>query len=197
MLFGPQVVKDMGFTSSQAQAMQTLPGFFGLVSIAIASWYVKWFGSHFKGILFVRSTVALGSIILLATLNIAARMFALCLLGFGGFGLLGLDPGWLATNVASHVTLGGAASSLLLICGGMGGIVASNIYRNQDAPRYLLGHGINLMSGIMATVLAAMARCNMAWLNRKKTQDLMDISGLSYDDIQCLEEKHPDFRYVY
>ncbi|KAJ1723639.1 hypothetical protein LPJ53_002022 [Coemansia erecta] len=197
MLFGPQVVKDMGFSSSQAQAMQALPGFFGLVGIVMASWYVKWFGSHFKSIVFTASAVVLGGIILLTTLNVVARMFALCLLGFGGFGMLGIGPGWLATNVASNVTLGGAASSVFLICGGMGGIVASNIYRNQDAPRYLLGHGINLMSGAVAIMLAALARYNMARINRRKTRNPMDISALSYDDIQCLEERHPDFRYIY
>ncbi|ORX67331.1 MFS general substrate transporter [Linderina pennispora] len=161
------------------------------------NWHVRWFGSHYRAIIFNGAVMALGGIIMLATLNVGARMFALCLFGFGSFGLLGLAPGWLATNVASNITLGSAATSVLLICGGLGGIVASNIYRNKDAPRYLLGHGINLMAGLLSIVLALLARWNMGRINRNKELSPIDISNMTQKEIQELEERHPDFRYVY
>ncbi|KAI8322372.1 MFS general substrate transporter [Martensiomyces pterosporus] len=197
MLFGPQVTKDMGFTPSQAQGMQALPGLCGFIGIVLVNWSVRWFGSHYRAIIFNGAVVAIGGIVMLATVNVGARMFALCLFGFGSFGLLGLSPGWLATNVASNITLGSAATSVLLICGGLGGIVASNIYPNSDKPRYLMGHGINLMAGLLAIVLALLARWNMGRINRNKERHPMDISTLSPEECNELEERHPDFRYVY
>ncbi|KAI8322371.1 MFS general substrate transporter [Martensiomyces pterosporus] len=197
MLFGPQVTKDMGFTASQAQAMQSLPGLCGFIGIVLVNWSVRWFGSHYRAIIFNGAVVAIGGIVMLSTVNVGARMFALCLFGFGSFGLLGLSPGWLATNVATNITLGSAATSVLLICGGLGGIATSYIYRNGDAPRYLLGHGINLMAGLLAIILALLARWNMGRINRNKERHPMDISNLSPDEISELEERHPDFRYVY
>ncbi|KAJ2809376.1 hypothetical protein H4R20_000186 [Coemansia guatemalensis] len=197
MLFGPQVVKDMGFSSSQAQAMQTLPGFCGLVAIIMANWSTQWYGSHYRAVIAHSILLVIGSTVLLATVNVGARMFALCLLGFGGFGLLGCGPGWLATNVAATVTMGSAGASVLVVCGGAGGIATSYIYRNQDAPKYMLGHGINLMAGILAIILALAARWCMGWRNHKMALDPTDISSLSPNEISELGDQHPDFRYVY
>ncbi|KAJ1965150.1 hypothetical protein GGI12_000960 [Dipsacomyces acuminosporus] len=196
-IFGPQVIKSMGLSTSQAQGMQALPGFCGLVSIILTYWNVKWFGSHYRAIIFHGATLSIGGIILLASINTGARIFALCLFGFGSFGLLGVCPGWLATNVASNITLGSAATSVLLICGGLGGIVTSYVYPNQDAPRYLTGHGMNLMAGLLSIVLALLARWNMGRINKNKELHPMDISNLSEKEISELEERHPDFRYVY
>ncbi|KAJ1900643.1 hypothetical protein LPJ66_001335 [Kickxella alabastrina] len=197
MLFGPQVVRDMGFTQAEAQGMQALPGLCGFFGIVLVNWSLPLFGTHYLNIIFNAFVVTIGGVIMLCTANAGAQMFALCMFGFGSFGILGLAPGWLATNVASNVTLGSAAASVLLICGGSGGIIASNIYRNWDSPRYILGHSVNMAAGICMVVLALAVRWNMGRINRQKEDNPQDISFLSNEDIEELEERHPGFRFVY
>ncbi|KAJ2758515.1 hypothetical protein IWQ56_005980 [Coemansia nantahalensis] len=195
-LFSSIIIKQLGYTAGQSQAMQAAPGLCGFVGILVSRYYPRWFRSHYAGTLFCSAWLIGGSVILLATTNNGARIFALCMLAFGAFGCTGVGPGWLLTN-AGGPTRSAMGSALSVACIGLASLIASFIYRNRDEPRYLLGHAINLGAGIFNVATATVAYSIAVRRNKQKDNQPVDISRLSCDDIADLENDHPDFRYVY
>lgn len=65
---------------------------------------------------------------------------------------------WLANNLEGKCKR--AIGMAIVICmGNLGGAIASNIFRSQDAPRYLLGLGIEIMflgMGMIAVPIIAL-----------------------------------------
>ncbi|KAJ2647470.1 hypothetical protein IWW42_005767 [Coemansia sp. RSA 1085] len=195
LTFSAIIVNKLGYSPSASQAMQAAPGICGFVGILVSRYYPKVFKNHYFSSLFCSSWLVIGSIILLATTNNGARIFALCLLSFGAFGNVAIGPGWLMSNVGgpTRSAFGGAIN---VICGGLGGLCTSYIYRNKDAPRYMFGHGMNLFAALLSIVVATLAYGIIRYRNKRKETHPIDISHLSADDQIDLENDHPDFRYV-
>ncbi|KAJ2391868.1 hypothetical protein H4S02_001100 [Coemansia sp. RSA 2611] len=111
------------------------------------------------------------------------------------FGAIGIGPGWVMSNTGGP-TRSAVSSALNVAHGGLGALCTSYIYRNQDAPRYLFGHGMNLFAGLLSVVMAIVARTIIRRRNMKKDTSPIDISRLTRDEVLDLENDHPDFRYV-
>ncbi|KAJ2769486.1 hypothetical protein IWQ57_003083 [Coemansia nantahalensis] len=195
LTFGAIIIKQLGYTAGQSQALQAVPGLCGFVGILISRYYPRWFRSHYAGTLLCSAWLIGGSIILLATTNNGARIFALCMIAFGAFGNLALGPGWLMSNVGGP-TRSALGSAINVIFGGIGGLCTSYIYRNKDAPRYMFGHGMNLMAGILSAMVATAAYAIVVARNRQKVREPRSVDHLTADEIMDLENDHPDFRYT-
>ncbi|KAJ2308732.1 hypothetical protein IWW55_000268 [Coemansia sp. RSA 2706] len=152
LTFTAIIVNQMGYSPSAAQAMQAAPGICGFVGILLSRYYPKWFRSHFASSLFLSAWLIAASSILLATTNNIARIFALCMLSFSSFGAIGIGPGWVMSNTGGP-TRSAVSSALNVAHGGLGALCTSYIYRNQDAPRYLFGHGMNLFAGLLSVAV--------------------------------------------
>ncbi|KAJ2445682.1 hypothetical protein IWW46_001358 [Coemansia sp. RSA 2440] len=195
LTFATIIVNQLGYSPSASQAMQAAPGICGFIGILLSRYYPKWLRNHFFSSIFCSTWVIVASVILLATANNGARIFALCLLSFGCFGNVGLGPGWLMSNVGgpTRAAFGGAINGIL---GGLGGLCTSYIYRNKDAPRYMFGHGMNLFAGLLSMVVATISYVIILRRNKKKETNPIDISHMSEDEKIDLESDHPNFRYV-
>ena len=83
--------------------------------------------------------------------------------------------------------------------GNLNGIVASNVYRGRDAPKYYLGHSVVLgylticifFGSILQTVLLRIE-------NRKRRNGHRDhlINELSDEQIRQMGDRRPDFIYT-
>ena len=73
--------------------------------------------------------------------------------------------------------------------------MASNFYREQDKPKYTLGHGLEL--GFLAVGLCAvvMLRMNYGRINRKRDA-LLQSGELKEADMSDMGDRAPTFRYV-
>ncbi|KAJ2386432.1 hypothetical protein H4S02_003857 [Coemansia sp. RSA 2611] len=196
LTFSAIIVRNMGFSPSASQAMQSLPGLCGFAGCLLSRYYPKWFGSHYRSVLFCSAWLVTASIILMATFNNGARIFALCILSFGAFGNVGMGPGWLMSNVGGP-TRGAFAGAMNVILGGLGGLCTSYIYRNKDEPRYLFGHGMNLFAALLSIITASVSAYIIHLRNKRKESHPIDISNLTEEEVKDLETDHPDFRYVY
>jgi hypothetical protein len=81
--------------------------------------------------------------------------------------------------------------------GNVGGLISSWSYPGDDAPDFHIGNGINLASASMILILSLLAYFWMKRDNRRR--DLVDVDealhGLSSQEIQDLDWKHPGFRW--
>ena len=83
--------------------------------------------------------------------------------------------------------------------GNIGGLIATWTYLPWDAPRYRIGNGLNLAC---STLWALVALAGFAWMkydNKKREERAAGareaIAGLTQQEIQDLEWRHPDFRW--
>ncbi|KAJ2604667.1 hypothetical protein H4R99_001661 [Coemansia sp. RSA 1722] len=195
LTFSAIIVKNLGYGPSASQAMQAAPGICGFIGCIVSRYYPKVFGNHYRSSLFCSAWLVTGSIILLATRNSGANIFALCLLSFGAFGNVGMGPGWLMSNVGGP-TRGALGGAMNVICGGLGGLCTSYIYRNKDAPNYMFGHGMNLFAALLSIITATVSYVIIRIYNNRKDTSPIDVTGMTDDEIKDLETDHPDFRFV-
>jgi hypothetical protein len=83
--------------------------------------------------------------------------------------------------------------------GNLNGVVASNIYRGEDAPRFLPGHGTVL--AYLTLFLfggSLLQRFMLVKENKKRRAGLRDgwAEGKSEDEVERLGDRRPDFIYT-
>ncbi|KAJ2741444.1 hypothetical protein GGI20_005184 [Coemansia sp. BCRC 34301] len=166
-VFAPEVINELGFTSAQAQAMSALPSACGAIAILLAGHTVRVCGSHWLACSLALFTALVGSVMMVATLNVPMRILGLCLLGTGGFSGLGISPGWNITSNSQTVANSAVASALTVFMGSGSGFVASNVFLNWDAPRFVIGHSVNIALMALGILACIVTRLNMGRRNRR------------------------------
>jgi hypothetical protein len=76
-----------------------------------------------------------------------------------------------------------------------GGAMASNFYRPQDAPEYILGHSLEIIFTVMGLIAVVLLRVNYERINKKR--DAMGVSNDDMTDVELSElgDRAPTFRY--
>ena len=125
---------------------------------------------------------------------------------YGGtfLGALGIYPciantiTWTANNVEG-VYKRGIALGFVIGWGNLNGIVASNIYRTNDKPRFKPGHG-TVVGYLTAFLLggSVLQHVLLRRENAKRRAGKRDewIKGKSEEEIDKLGDKRPDFIYT-
>ncbi|KAJ2158285.1 hypothetical protein GGF46_003895 [Coemansia sp. RSA 552] len=185
-VFAPEVINELGFSSAQAQAMSALPSACGAIAILFSGRAVRLCRGHWLAGSLALSLALIGSVIMVATLNVPARIFGLCLLGTGGFAGLGILPGWNITANSRTVANSTVASAMTVFYGASSSVVLSNVFLNSDAPRFVIGHTVNI--GIMALGIVAciITRISMGRRNRQLARQQQGFEG-----------ENPEFRFAY
>lgn len=71
--------------------------------------------------------------------------------------------------------------------------MSSNFYRSKDAPKYILGHSLELGFVIMGMIAVVLLRFNYQRINKKRDQ--LDPSEYPSDP-DSLGDRSPLFRYM-
>ncbi|KAB8205552.1 major facilitator superfamily domain-containing protein [Aspergillus parasiticus] len=195
-LFLPSIIKDLGYTSSTAQLL-TVPIYITAAVVAvIAAWLSDRQKQRSPFVLFFMGLIAAGFIIVLASTGRGVPGVVY----FGVFvsvvGIYPAFPGnitWLSANLAGdYKRASGMAIQIGL--GNMAGAMASNFYRSQDAPNYILGHALELGFCVAGMIAAVILRLSYQMINRKR--DGVDLSGYDEAEMEKMGDRSPIFRYM-
>ena len=141
---------------------------------------------------------AIGYAIFLGTLihQATARYVATFIIA-GGMMPLGIFCNAQAAANAVSDSSRNAAIAAANFGGNIGGLIATWTYLPADAPEYRIGAGINLSTSACITLLSVAGLLFMRWDNRRRELRDVDaeLAGLSSEDIQNLDWKHPAFRW--
>ena len=90
-----------------------------------------------------------------------------------------------------------AAIGFANFLGNVGGLISTWSYIPSDAPEYRIGNSLNVGTSTAILLLAAGLWIFMKWDNgRRESRDVdAELAGLSQQQIQDLEWKHPGFRW--
>ncbi|KAG2198266.1 hypothetical protein INT47_004350 [Mucor saturninus] len=195
-LFLPSIISEMGFTSLTAQVMSAPPYAIACVFTIVVAMHAD--KKRERG-LHVALPALLGAIgyallVGLKDAGPAGRYVAACITVTGVFGHIPAMLSWFTSNIGGH-TKRGAAVAFIISIGNIGGIIGGQMYRAEDAPKYVIGNSAAL--GLMVAVFLIslglkydLDRENARRDNLTEEEFNQEAEG---DDL-C--DKHPAFRYL-
>ncbi|KAI8292867.1 Major facilitator superfamily transporter [Colletotrichum sp. SAR11_240] len=198
----PQIIKNMGFTSANAQLLTIPPYAVGAISAYLFSVFADKYSWRMPFILGPQLLLVVAFTILFTKSedikdNIALNYFAICLACFGMYPIL---PGVNAWNVANTPSPTKRAISIgFLVCvGNIGGLIGSYIYMDKEAPRYPTGYGTSF--GFASAGIIAVITLEALLYMRNKKKELMTEDEVrqrhSDEELDRMGEKSPLFKYA-
>lgn len=192
--FIPSIIKQMGFTAEASQ-VRTIPIY---VAAVLCCWTSGYLADRFRHrYAFAMTGVVVASVgfaLLLAQQHVAVevRYFGLFLVVGGGYSTQPITLAWLANMQSGHYKRG-VASACQIGFGNIGGIVASTVFLETEAPRYVTGYSVSL--GLMWLCAAA---CTVLYggavaENKKRDRGERD-ARLTEPDADNLGDDHPAWR---
>ncbi|RPD60522.1 MFS general substrate transporter [Lentinus tigrinus ALCF2SS1-7] len=190
---------SFGFGPAISQLLSVPP--YVVATVSVVMWGV-WSDHLKKRSPFVAAGLVLcfvGFAINLANVSIGAKYFGTFLIVIGGYSGYPAITAWLPNNLAGHYKRG-VGIAMQLSFSSFGGIIASNIYRTQDAPRYILGHALEM--GFMALGLLLVpptvllyTRINMRRKEMRYQEETAE-GKWAPEDLRRLGDRAPDFKYT-
>ncbi|KAI0696756.1 MFS general substrate transporter [Cerioporus squamosus] len=150
-LFLPSIINGFGYNTTISQLLTVPPYVVG--TITVISWGI-WSDRIQIRSPFVFAGLSLcliGFAINLSNASIGAKYFGTFLIVTGGYSSIPALLAWISSNVVGHYKRG-VSISIQVIMSNLGGVVVSNIYRTQDAPRYILGRTFSSSYLTLATI---------------------------------------------
>ncbi|KAL3441528.1 major facilitator superfamily domain-containing protein [Aspergillus insuetus] len=198
----PRIIRNMGYTSSDAQLLTIGPYCAGAVSAYLSAIFADRFTWRMPFIVAPQLLVvcAYGILFDLAgeiKENIPACFFAVVL---ACIGLYPINPGgnaWTVNNLAGPTKR--AMGIAYMIClGNTGGIVGSYIFMEKESPKYPTGFGTSL--GFAAAGVAACVVLETVYHVKNKQRDKMTEEEVrarfTDDELDEMGDRSPLFRYT-
>ncbi|KAI8996645.1 MFS general substrate transporter [Trametes punicea] len=199
-LFLPSIINGFGFGPAISQLLSIPP------YVVATTTMVLWAACSDR--LKARSPfIVLGLLLCLVgfAVNISdgplgVKYFGTFLVVTGSYGGFPGVPSWLGNNLVDHCKRG-TGIAVQAIAGQIGGIIASNIYRTQDAPRYVIGHIVEIAFVGMGLLVVPFVAFIYARINarRNMSQDQATEKGSRFrptsETRHRLGDQAPEFRY--
>ncbi|KAL3294932.1 high-affinity nicotinic acid transporter [Colletotrichum asianum] len=198
----PQIIKNMGYTSSNAQLLTIPPYIVGAISAYISSSLSDRFKWRMPFIVFAQVLVLISFAILFSKAeniqeNIPACYFAIFLASIGFYPINPAGNAWTVNNLAGPTKR--AQGIAYMIClGSIGGIVGSFIYREDESPKYPTGFGSSFAFAGLGVVACFVLEFLFWNINRKRDKFTEEEIRAKYsdDELQMMGDRSPLFRYT-
>ena len=193
--FLPTVMEGLGYSGTQAQLMTAIVYAVQAVAFVVVARLSDMTGKRGVWILAGCFTTAIGYIILLKTMNLAARLIAACLISAGAVSpsipcfvwIIHSNPGY--TYRAAGLAVMGIMVRVTAI--------AIN-YAFTDPPLYHYGFKVCLILSLATSILIIAALFYFKWMNQKKRnmseEEAAVLRELGMDEVG---NRHPDFFFTY
>ncbi|KAF4421642.1 putative transporter [Colletotrichum fructicola] len=198
----PQIIKNMGYTSSNAQLLTIPPYIVGAISAYVSSSLSDRFKWRMPFIVFAQVLVLISFAILFSKAeniqeNIPACYFAIFLASIGFYPINPGGNAWTVNNLAGPTKR--AQGIAYMIClGSIGGIVGSFIYREDESPKYPTGFGSSFAFAGLGVVACFVLEFLFWNINRKRDKFTEEEVRAKYsdDELQMMGDRSPLFRYT-
>lgn len=213
----PQIIRNMGFTSTRAQLLTAPPYFCGAISALVSSLMADRFKWRMPFIVSSQSLLIIAYGILFAKAEDIADNVPLCY--FAVFvacvGIYPILPGcvsqpltdyyspadahknaWTINNLAGPEKR--AMGIAFMICmGNLGGIVGSFIYLEKEKPKYPTGFGSSLAFAAAGIVAALTLETLFVTINKKNAKYTEEDIRRKYTEAQLekMGDRSPLFKY--
>ncbi|KAM5543421.1 hypothetical protein V8D89_002672 [Ganoderma adspersum] len=195
--FLPTIIDGMGFSSTRAQILTIPPNATACILTLCVSYLSD--KKHIRGpIILAWCPVAMVGYTLLIMTKTSSGQYAGAVLVMAGLvPCVATQLSWAGGNFAGELKRA-VVIGMVVGFGNFGGIVASFIYRQQDSPRYTLGHTVCIASLCLFYVMVVVAVVTLRALNKRKIAQC-EREGLTLADEDTFAElgdRSPLYRYT-
>ncbi|KAM6495346.1 MFS general substrate transporter [Amanita muscaria] len=197
--FLPTIINSFGYTVSVSQLL-TIPPYL-VATILIYVWgYLSEKRKIRSPFLFASLAFSLiGLAINISNVSDGVKYFGTYWIVAGAAAAFPGIIAWLGNNLAGQYKRG-TGMAIQLGLGNISGTFASNIYRNQDAPKFIFSHSIMIMFTGVGFIIVAVTTYVYKIINRRRERTLREMldrgEKLKPEDIRKLGDKSPTFRYM-
>ena len=197
--FTPTILKQLGWTSLRAQVM-SIPVFIVATVLALSAAILSDLLKHrFLFIVIGCCVATIGYAILLDmhAVPVGARYFAVFAIVGGGYIAQPITLVWLNNNLGGHYKRG-VGAALQVGVGNIGGIVASNIFLQSQAPEYPLGFGLALALVWLCAIAAVLFFFYIRRENKLRNAGKRDYRYNAPEmERKNMGDDYPAFRFTY
>ncbi|KAL2857209.1 major facilitator superfamily domain-containing protein [Aspergillus pseudoustus] len=196
--FVPTIIAQLGFTASDAQLL-TIPLYAVAVCIQLAFTYMAdRFRNRCFFVLVSMLPGIIGYSILLGSSHVStqAQYFACFLITITGYTTLPLILAW-ATNQLVGQYKRSIGVAMVVGGGNCGGIIASNIFLESEAPSYTTGFSVCLGLLLLTAMTSIGFAVGLSLENRARDRGERDYRLTEdQDEADNLGDDHPNYRYA-
>ncbi|KAI8996646.1 MFS general substrate transporter [Trametes punicea] len=200
-LFLPSIINGFGFNTAISQLLSVPPYVIATVTVVVCSTYSDRIRMRSPFIIAGLALAFIGFLINISNAPIGAKYFGIYFVVVGAYLSTPMLISWLGNNTVGHYKRG-IGIGMQVMFGNFSGIIVSNIYRVQDAPRYIHGHIAELVLIGMGLVVVP-ATAGLYWhYNRRRDAAKRDmeekgiIIHYTEDELRRMGDRAPGFRYT-
>ncbi|KAI0708287.1 MFS general substrate transporter [Earliella scabrosa] len=198
-LFLPSIINGFGFNTTISQLLTVPPYFLATIAIFVCAAWADRLHMRSPVIAMGLSLCAVGYGINLSGASIGVKYFATYLVVIGAYAAFPATNSWIPNNTSGQYKRG-VSIGVQVIAGNLGGLIASNVFRTEEAPNYRLGHGLELLFVGLGLILTPIAVFTYTRINARRDALLRDSNekGIEYStaEIRRMGDRAPDFRYT-
>lgn len=186
----------MGFKAEEAQ-VRTIPVYVVATATCLGAAYLADRLRHrFSFTIAGISIATVGYVLLICqrNLSVGVKYFALFPIVAGGYITQPLILGWLSNSVSGHYKRS-ISSAVQIGVGNLGGILASNVFLQKEAPVYKTGLWVSLGMMWLCGLSCVIFYLGAVRENRKRDRGERDWR-LQEPDIDNMGDDHPSWRYA-
>ena len=166
--FIPTILKELGYTAQ----LRSIPIYLVASVLCLTSCYMSDRTRHrYSFIMLGVLTGTIGFIVLLAQAHVTpgVRYMAIFFVAGAGHIVQPLVVSWLANNLGGHYKRS-VGLAFQIGFGNLEGIVGSNIFISNQAPRYPVGYGVSLGLLLFSGLVASVFTVGVTWENRRRVR---------------------------
>ena len=198
----PQIMVNMGFSSTQAQLLSAPPYVAGAISAVVVATFADKFTWRLPFIVGPQlSLMSAYAVLFVYSANIANHV-ALCytFVHMATISVYPIVPGcntWTVNNLAGPEKRAMGIAYMIGL-GNCGGIIGSFIFQGHESPRYQTGWGTSLGFVIGGIASASTLEVIYKWINRKRDAVSEAEVRAKYTEQELLKlgDRNPLFRYT-
>ncbi|KAL2106942.1 hypothetical protein VUR80DRAFT_5922 [Thermomyces stellatus] len=198
----PQIIKNMGYKSSNAQLLTIPPYCAGAISAFLSAMFADRFTWRMPFIVGPLSVLVTALAILFSFSSdvkghVAAMYVGVVLAQIGTYPLLPGISSWIGNNLAPSWKRS-IGLAWLLAAGNIGSLIGTNIFLDREGPRYPTGYGTSLGIICLAMVVACVLEFCFWTMNKAKSRIPESEVREKYtqEQLDGMGEKSPLFQYM-
>ncbi|EKM77200.1 hypothetical protein AGABI1DRAFT_62224 [Agaricus bisporus var. burnettii JB137-S8] len=200
-LFLPTIINSFGYSPAISQLLTVPPYVVATITMYLWGLYSDKIQKRSPFILAGLICCLIGYAINISNAPSGVKYFGTFFVVTGSYAAFPGTVAWLGNNLAGQYKRG-IGMAIQIGVGNFSGAIASNIYRSQDSPRFLVGHGVELMFVGMGLICVPVAVLSYVRINKKRDElqrealEKGEANKYTPQQLREMGDREPSFRYT-